>query len=340
MSLRFLYIGNFDLPFCTEVHLAATLEALGCEVIRAQENRTTLAQLAELVQGADLLLYTRTWNKTRTWQCGGGDFLAFLEALPIPSVSFHLDLYAGLKRGDGLREDPFWRTKYVFSADGGSEEFFRRHGVNHFWLRPGVFHEGCYLAEPREDLRTEVAFVGNSGIRPEDYHPEWPYRPRLVRWLQQTYGRRFRKWPIPGRPAIREHDLNQLYASTKIVVGDSLVLGPEDKRQPAFTHARYWSDRVYETLGRGGFLIMPRIAGLPEELRDNVHLVYYDFGDFAGLRRKIDYYLRPEFEHEREAIRIAGHTFVRENCTYLQRMREMLGVIAERETSIAAKWGG
>lgn len=336
--LTWLFIGNFDHAHCTEVHVAASLEALGCTVIRAQENRTTLAQIVELVQGADLLLYTRTWNQTREWQCGGGDFLAFLDALPIPSVSFHLDLYAGLKRGDGLREDPFWRTKYVFSADGGSEEFFRRHGVNHFWLRPGVFHGGCYLAEPREDLRTEVGFVGNSGRHPEGYHPEWPYRGRLVNWLQQTYGRRFRKWPVPSQPAIREHDLNQLYASTKIVVGDSLVLGPEDKRQPAFTHRNYFSDRPYETLGRGGFLIMPRIAGLTDELRENVHLVYYDFGDFAGLRRLIDYYLR--VEHEREAIRIAGHTFVRENCTYIHRMREMLGVIAEREPSIAAKWGG
>ncbi len=322
--MRIAYAGNFDHHHCTEVHIAATLEDLGCEVTRLQENRTTLDQIRAACEGADLLLYTRTWNMTREWMCGGGDFLAFLEALPIPSASFHLDLYYGLKRGEGLRSDPFWRTKYVFTPDGAPQscDFFAQHGVNHFYLRPGVFHRECYRAEPLDRFRCDVTFVGSQG-----YHPEWPYRGQLLTFLRQKYGRRYQKHGSP-QDCVRGHELNQLYASAKVVVGDTLCLG--------FKHPYYWSDRIYETLGRGGFLIHPRIKGLEDELRDREHCAYYEYGDWRGLRALIDYYVRND--DERERIRAAGHEFVKANCTYLNRMRQMLDTLAQHEPGIAAAW--
>jgi hypothetical protein len=62
----------------------------------------------------------------------------------------------------------------------------------------------------------------------------------------------------------------------KVLVGDSCLAG---------SPARYWSDRIPETLGRGGFLIHPEVQGLEGQ---HPSLVTYPLGDFAVLRDKID----------------------------------------------------
>lgn len=158
----------------------------------------------------------------------------------------------------------------------------------------------------------EVAFVGSYPYP----HPEWPYRNELVEWLARTYGTWFRRYG--GRNAtVRGQALNNLYASTKVVVGDTLCLG--------FTHKGYWSDRPYETIGRGGFLIMPFVDGLQEEFEDGKHLRYYQYGDFEHLKHLIDYHIQnPGKARE---IANAGQEFVRDHCTYHDRLKQALGII-------------
>ena len=96
-----------------------------------------------------------------------------------------------------------------------------------------------------------------------------------------------------GQPSIRNHDLNRLYASVKVCVGDSLC--------PGFNHPRYWSDRLPETIGRGGFIIHPRIEGIEEEYGGRVEL--FGFNDWDTLKLKIDYYLASEDERIRKRNR-------------------------------------
>jgi hypothetical protein len=159
-----------------------------------------------------------------------------------------------------------------------------------------------------------VAFVGSGA----GYHDEWPHRQELLAFLRDTYGDRFAKFGGPEGPTIRGRDLNDLYASAKVVVGDTLAL---KGRRTA-----YWSDRVYETIGRGGFLIMPRISKLVEEIPD---LPTFEFGDFGELAIHVDYWLaHPE---KREALRAKLQAHVREHCTYTQRSRELLEVVGLRE---------
>lgn len=311
---RVLYIGNFEPSFSTENHVRLSLESLGIEVIPAQENRARLADLDRAIPGADVLFYTRTWGLSEP------GVLPWITGLPIPTVSYHLDLYAGLPRGEGLRGDPFWRTTHVFTPDGGSDAFFRAQGVNHHYLRAGVFGPECQMLEPDPRVAADVCFVGST-----NYHAEWPYRRRLVDFLRDAYGRRFRKHGSP-ESVVRGEELNRLYASVKVVVGDSLCLG--------FSHPHYWSDRVYETLGRGGFLIHPYIFGMEEEFRDREHLVFYPFGDFRALRRLIDHYL--SHDDEREAIRRAGHERVKSSFTYAHRMRTLFSVLAAHHPSLGA----
>jgi hypothetical protein len=329
MSLTIAYVGNFrprtpeGEPFSTESHISASLELLGHRVIRLQEDRVNAGAVfrAVMAEGAQLLLWTRTWaDKLRE---GGLAMLQALRSHGIPTVAYHLDLYAGLPRARDIGLEPWWHCQYVFTADGGSDTFWAEHGVNHIWAPPGVFGPECYMAEPGPE-RYEVIFVGSGS---NGYHPEWPYRKQLIDWLHATYRDRFRCFGRGGyKESVRGAALNQLYASSKVVVGDSLCLG--------FSHARYWSDRVPETLGRGGCLIHPKIAGLEEHFGWGEHLMGYRFGDFEDLRLTIDMLL--EHDKLREDIRRDGHNHVKKTATYEHRMRWMLETVAREEPALAA----
>jgi len=306
--MKIIYIGNFQYSHCTETHLALTLEDMGHQVTRIQETPALTANSFPSLNGCDLMLWTRTPDLFTD------DMPAILELCKqneVPTASYHLDLYIGLYRQSGLDSDPFWRTDYVFSPDGDPESarIFKEKGINHFYIKPAVYKGDCYMVNNPKDK--DVIFVGSKG-----YHAEYPYRPELVRWLRDTYGERFEHWGNDGLGTIRNDPLNQLYGSTKVVVGDSLIL-------PNHTH--YWSDRVYETLGRGGFIIHPFVEGLEEEFGSGTpKLAFYKHGDFEQLKELIDYYL--ENEVERENIRVAGHHFVKSNATYNHRLKQMLEI--------------
>jgi SAM-dependent methyltransferase len=312
------YVGNYNAPHTTENHLAATLEKLGHEVIRLQENEIRPDVLTMMIGACDwdLFLFTRTWDDLVTLE-----HLALLRGRKIPSASYHLDLYVGLKREDGLDNDPFWRTDYVFTPDGApaTQAVMEAKGINHIYMKPGVFEPECYLAEKNPDHALDVAFVGGgspTGEGPQYGHDEWPYRGELLKWLQDTYGDRYCKFGWPQQ-TVRNEALNEVYANTKVIVGDSLCLN--------FDHPYYWSDRVYETIGRGGFIIHPFIKGMDEEFTDGQNIAFYEYGNFDQLKSTIDYYL--EHDEERERIRQAGHEFVKNNATYTQRLQRMLDII-------------
>jgi len=322
--MKIAYVGNYTAPWCTEVHISKTLEKLGHEVIRIQEvDRVDPTWMDKyLPRDTDLFLYTRTWGKMVTLLD-----LEKLKTLGIPSASYHLDLYVGLSRQTGIETDPFWRTDYVFSADGDpeSQKFFESKGINHYWLLPGVFEDECYMAEPNNDdtLGGDIIFVGGGA---EYGHSEWPYRHQLVKHLEEKYGTLYRKYGHPQR-TVRGHDLNQLYANTKIAVGDSVNIG--------FRHKNYTSDRLFESMGRGGFTIYPRIEGIEQIFDEGINAVFYEHGNLEDLDAKIDYYL--EHEKEREAIRKAGFEFVKSSQTYTQRLQRLLKVITDNVPTLVQK---
>lgn len=322
--MQILYVGNFTQAHCTEVHLAATLEQLGHQVIRFQENQPdAINQLTQAIAQGNfqMFLFTRTWGETVQMH-----HLERLKEMGIPSVSYHLDLYVGLKREDGLDHDPFWRTEYVFTPDGdpASQAVFDRKGINHHYMKPGVYKGECYMAKPTLPFayKHDVIFVGGGAPTGEAYeygHSEWGYRGILLGFLRNTYGARYAKYGFP-QETIRNAELNQLYADSAVTVGDSLCLN--------FTHPYYWSDRVYETMGRGGFIIHPFIEGMQEEFTDKKNIVFYEYNNWEQLKELIDYYLA--HGAEREAIRLAGHEFVKENATYTNRLQQMINIVGAK----------
>jgi hypothetical protein len=322
MPLRIVYVGNFKPAWSTETQVAATLESMGHAIVRAQEDECSPARVEALCgDGVDLLLWTRTWGLRPDDEAH-----AMLGRLTVPSVCYHLDLYAPIPRRCEVSSKAWWRCRYAFTPDGGSDAFWKRERVNHFYLKAGIHAPDAYLAEPSKEWRGfNVAFVGS-----RTYHPEWPWRVRLLDWLRKTYSTRFLHVGLGAKgphACVRGERLNALYATVPVIVGDSLCVG--------FNHPHYWSDRVYETLGRGGFLLHPRIEGMADEFIDGEHLAYFEFGDFAGLKAKIDHYLAaPE---ERDRIRRAGHEKVKAACTYTHRLAELLATVARCEPQIASK---
>lgn len=319
-QMRVAFRGNFrprtaaGEPFSTESHVSATMELLGHTVFRIQEDVTPWCDVPFLVIAAafDVLWFTTTW---RTDFEGGYKALAELHAAGLPTASHSLDLFVGLEREHLLDTDPFWRTKYVFTADGGHQEVFAAKGINHHWAPPGVFAPECYLAEPDPGLVQDLAFVGSLG-----YHKEYQHRSQLIEWLQKTYGPRFRHYDHGSQ--MRGHRLNQLYASARVLVGDSCLLNGQEF---------YSSDRIPETTGRGGFLLHPWVKGVTDGTLyvDGEHLVTWPLGDWDALRTLIDYYLTHDAERER--IRRAGHKHVKAYHSYTHRVQAMLEIIGKGE---------
>ena len=86
----------------------------------------------------------------------------------------------------------------------------------------------------------------------------------------------------------------------------------------------YWSNRVYETIGRGGFYISAD-WGLEEEFTPRLHYIPYEYGNLEDLKQKIDYYLLNG--QERENIRQAGFEWCKLQYTYKRRCEKLLETV-------------
>lgn len=322
--LTVAYRGNFqpDLPagvtpWSTEHHVALSLEELGHHVVRVQEDQDSWEDTVEAAEGADVFLWTQTYGFAHQWDRTNA--IAALEHLGegMPTVGLHLDLWWGLERSHQVREEPFFQhTQFMVTADGDHDADWVEAGVHHHWSPPAVYGGECFPGTPRPQFRSDVAFVGSWR---GGYHDAWwPQRKAMLDHLQRWYGLRLKLWP--RQHAIRGQALNDLYASTKVVVGDSCFASTSD---------RYVSDRPFETVGRGGFLIMPWIRGLAEMLIDGEHCRYYPPGDHVEMRRLIDHYLR--HDDERERIRKAGQEHVAQEHTYARRLDDVLTTVLSEQ---------
>lgn len=302
--MRLLYVAPFEHAWGTEEHVARAFEALGHEVTRVNEcSERLFDEVMDACTDARVMLYTKGYGLPPTW----AKVWQEIEARGCQTASHHLDLYVGLKRQAQIYTDPFWKTGTVFTADGGHQEFFASHQINHQWLPPAVSHEGTYEGQWRAEYDHDVVFVGSGS-----YHREWPWRQTLIRALTRMYGPRFKHYD--HHPPIRGNDLNDLYATARVVVGDSLAL-------PG--HRNYFSDRYFETVGRGGFLLAPNVPGIEDFFTNGEHLALYDIGDIDGLIAKIDWYL----ERDTRRIAAAGQAHVRKHHTYIQRAEQMLSIL-------------
>lgn len=294
------FIGNFSAPESTENMVKWALEErLSYKVETLQENEIGIANLRDAMEWNDILL----WIRTPGWLPVGDKemqtFLEDLERKEIPTISMHLDKFVGIQEREKLiGQQPFWRTRYVWTADGSpaAAAIFNALKINHNWMRPAVSEVYCHPGTPRDHFRCDVGFVGA-----RDYHAEYPFRRQLVEWLEATYGEGFKH--ITN---VRGHELNDFYASCKVVVGDCIFAGTPN----------YWSDRVPETCGRGGFLLHPQVRGM------TTPLAFYEAQNLENLHWQIEYWL--DHEAERKEVRHRCSFYTWSNDTWTSRMRQIL----------------
>lgn len=315
-KLRIGFIGNFVPPFSTENERKWSFEKLGHTVIPFQENQTVVdggaddkTDLTYFMYRPEARLDLLLYSHTHGWEIKGlKELFGKYKDMHIPTVSVHLDRWAWLKRESDIGTEATWFTEYQFMADYSPEavELYKKHNLNAHYLKAGVVERDCYLAAP-DPVRFphEIVFVGSKG-----YHSEYPERPALIEFLHRTYGDRFGHYGNDGIRVVRGHDLNVLYASAKIAVGDSCFGG----------RPNYVSDRYYETRGRGGFLIHPEIQGV-----DAVGVGFYNPRDLNHLKSVIDLYL--EHGELREKMRLDALEHVKKHETYTNRAEQMLDVI-------------
>lgn len=301
------YIGNFEAKYSTENDRRWTFQKLGHNVYAFQENHTTKELLLEYRDKLDVLFYSHTHG----WEIDGLiEVFKEYKQVGVPTVSVHLDRWVGLDRVVDVGKEATWHTEYIFMADGSPEavELYEKHGLNWYYLRAAVVERDCYMAHPDPvNFPHEIVFVGSYG-----YHKEYPFRKKLIDALKKRYGDRFGHYGNGGIRNLRGHDLNVCYASSKIVVGDSCFGG----------RPNYVSDRYYETRGRGGFLLHPRVEGV-----DNVGIGYYEEENLESLFDTIEFYLKDEVL--RKEMRVEGFEYVSQFGTYTNRAIELLDIISQ-----------
>ena len=302
-------LGNKRADFCSEVHYWKTLLKMGHEVIFLQESEAT---------GADIIRNSNVdcffFIHTHGWATHGLDgALQLLKEKGVPTFGYHLDLFLGLTREPQIH-DYVTKVDHFFTVDKLMADWLNENtSTKGYYLPPGVFEDECYMAEPnREKYPHDIIFTGS-----RQYHPEYPYRQKLINWLKETYGDRFAHYGGGGLTGLRGHELNVLYASAKIVIGDTLCKD--------FTYPYYFSDRLTEVPGRGGFMIFPFIEGLQFMYDIDREIISYQYNDFAGLKDKIDYYLSSD--DKRDAIRLAGHKRAKASHTYTLRLQQILNTL-------------
>lgn len=291
--MRISIIGKFT-RLHDEEYIARSFEELGIEVQRLDERLLT-NQLLGLIEdfNSDYIL----WAKLMVTEP-----LKVVEGLKHrKTICWVFDLYWGYNREYRLKTHPAFKADYVFTTDGGNDDKFKSIGINHKCVRQGIYKPECFVVKGTP--KDTVIFVGSDNILNSD-------RQKKLSFLEQEYRDKFKWYGRLNTNEVRGTDLNELYANNKIVVGDS-VYSPY-----------YWSNRIVETLGRGGFLIHRDVEGLKEEYP---YLVTYD-GTNEDLKSKIDYYLN----NEKERLKIIKKNFewVRDNYTMDKQCKRLLNYIS------------
>lgn len=286
--MKIIYIGNFQ-KLWDEEYIAQAFEELGHEVGRITERDPKVLQQLEDFK-PDMVL----WAKLNTGQAN--NIIQYCKTHEIPTVCWVWDLYWGYAREYKLG-DPMWKADYVFTSDGGHEEEWKSKGIKHECVRQGIHEPECYLEEPREK-EFDVVFVGSENKNNKE-------RNEMLRRIEEDFGLH---WVGRDNPdEARGTKLNKLFAKSKIIVGDS-VYSPN-----------YWSNRVVETLGRGGFLIHVDVPGLKEEYP---YLVTYEKDNYQDLKDKIGHYIQNPTQ--REEIIKKNHEWVKNNYTCKQKCQDLL----------------
>lgn len=305
--MKIAYIGSFGQLY-DEEGIAKSLERLGHTVVRFEENQVKTESLYEIMQMKPdfvLMAKLKIGLVYRKW------FVDECRKNGIKTVCWVPDLYWGTHRESLLSGniDAIFRCDLVCTPDGGNDARWEERGINHRLLRQGIY-DGEIGFGQKVDRDFDIVFIGC-------HNQTFSYRDKTMGALQKRYGDSFKWFGRDNTHQVRDKNLNNLFASVKIVIGDSVYSD------------YYWSNRIYETIGRGGFIIHPNIKGLEKEFWYYHHFVPYDYGNYDSLFEKIDYFM----DHESDRMKIikSGMECVKENHTLLHRCKRLIKYVEEAD---------
>ncbi len=299
--------GNHD--NCDESAISYALRMLGHEVLEVQQRQSTTAAAVAKSHNVDFCLFLKWDNPSSLRE----------TAAVAPCVFWYFDLVANQDdptlalRMESRRRWFYDVMRYCvggFCTDGDWVDQWnatqKAYGNKLYWLMQGMDERvagpgdasQCNLEVP------EILFTGmiNHGSRRREH----------VHRLQTRYGRRFGVFG-DGGPRFRLHGraLADLFAKAKIVVAPD---GP--------CTDRYWSNRVYLTLGLGGFLMHPQCAGLRGHYAVDELVTYKDR---ETLELLIDDYL--DDPSTRENLRVRGYEATMARHLYRHRCEELVRTV-------------
>lgn len=294
-KITIVYIGKF-VNMYDEEYIARSFESIGCKIIRVDQT-TYYGDIMNIleIEKPNYLLFHK-WNMTRS-------IYETIKRLNIKTICWLFDLYWGYHREYLIQSSSFFRADYLFTTDAGHDSDWEKIGLNHKCIRQGIYKEDCYIS-PVTDCENDIVFVGSD-------NPIYPERKECLKYLNKYL--KFKWFGKINTNDVRGKQLNELFSKSKIVVGDS------------YPSPFYWSNRVVETLGRGGFLIHQETEGLKDEYPN---IVTYEKNNWIDLRNKIEYYMI----HEDQRLEIIKKNFnlVKRKYTMDKKCRELLLYISDK----------
>lgn len=224
--------------------------------------------------------------------------LATLASVKIPKVSWCFDL---IEWDDSPRHKA--RVDWAKQLQGICDISFFSDGdwalkTGAHWLTQGADEREVTDCKFTGEKDVDILFVGGIGYG----------RDKFVRELRQRYGERFK------------HILKGCHGATLAseISRAKILVAPDSP-----VTDRYWSNRVYNVLRLGGFLIHPMSKGLQDQL--NLHGWWY--GDRESMFTMIDDWI------PRDASRISlmakTQQYILQYHTYRQRCEELVRIVKE-----------
>lgn len=322
-----MYVGRHDgADNDDEGAIAHALRALGHDVLCKDEVRDP-PKLADVMRyGPDFLL-TNKWSDLRT-----------LRAMPCPKVFWFFDL---VKSDDwALQARSVERERWVTDVTAVCDLGFLTDGVwvaadttgRLTWLTQGADERVAGPWGLKPNLETVYPGEDRAPAPPAAWAPNWTgdilftgsvihggVRASFVDEMRATYGDRFLAFGNKSRDRVHGRRLAELMAAAKVVVAPD---GP-------VTH-NYWSNRVYLTLGFGGFLVHPWCERLGAQgYEQGTHLFYYR--DRPHLHAMIRDLLNDDHWRDRRSVIAArGYRLTAERHTYRHRCADLVRTVSHK----------
>lgn len=288
--MRIIYVGKHGSGGNDDegaIHFA--LEKLGHDVVRVQESHTKGVAKLE----GDFLL-CHHWHN-----------LAVLREVKIPKVFWCFDLIDWPDGGPRHQQRCAWMRELTEVCDLGfltDGDWVARNDTGKlYWMTQGADErplDPCLDQPLNCEKTTDILFVGGIGYG----------RDKFVQELRERYGERF-KHVLKGCYGL---SLAVEISRAKIVVApDSPVTD------------RYWSNRVYNVLRLGGFLLHPWSEGI--SCQYHPYLLTYSRNELPEL---IDTWI--EEVDARQKVAVIGSQWTMQYHTYRHRCQELLKIVQEK----------